>query len=703
MNTPNRERIKSVVDRIGLAEVLLLVIVAGIIIAWGIFIPQSAVRGAAQSHTTNNFQVADTRLIGVVRDMGTNQAISNATVMVTDSITHVYSTITNASGWYTFTDTITNPLAAGVARITASKIGYQTRTITTTLLAGEDNRQDIQLATADLVVTKRDGRSTVFPGQAITYTIAITNVGSLSAAGLVITDVLPTSLTYLSDSSGVTPSIPTAGTYVWRLPSTLGTNSRTSFSLRVRVANALSSPTAEIRNTVRVGTSSPEANLSNNAAEDIDTATGTANLGITLAVTPSQVRTAQNATYTIRVTNSGNALATDIVIEDTFSTYLDLISTTTSKGTATTNNTTRKITVDISVLSEGETATVTVVGRVNSSATFNTTVTNLASVRYRYGGSTITRTSNSASFQLLVSSTLPVTGGVELQAEVQKGIAGFSLPVLISGLILGILGIFAIAYGIYTRPRLTEWSGWYIKMGVIFTLTAVTLGLAFVWLTNFNPQAYSAGLLMVDKADLTKLVYLPVPEEGPVWPSNSPTEEFQTLPDYPIPEPEIDAAQGSPESNDLTPIKRIIIPALGVDTVVKYVPFDGLTWLVSGLRQEVAWMGDTSWPGLEGNTALAGHVSLWDGSDGPFRHIHKLAPMDEIVVHTDENIYTYRVRESLVVAEADLSILEPVAGKQLTLITCTGWNPEVSLYLERLAVIAELAEVTPFEQVISGQ
>jgi len=35
-----------------------------------------------------------------------------------------------------------------------------------------------------------------------------------------------------------------------------------------------------------------------------------------------------------------------------------------------------------------------------------------------------------------------------------------------------------------------------------------------------------------------------------------------------------------------------------MDTVVKYVPYDGLTWLIAGLQQEIAWMGDTSWPGL---------------------------------------------------------------------------------------------------------
>jgi hypothetical protein len=53
---------------------------------------------------------------------------------------------------------------------------------------------------------------------------------------------------------------------------------------------------------------------------------------------------------------------------------------------------------------------------------------------------------------------------------------------------------------------------------------------------------------------------------------------------------------------DTSPTTRIEIPTLDLDTIVKYVPFEGFAWLIKGLRSEVVWMGITFWSGLGGNT-----------------------------------------------------------------------------------------------------
>jgi LPXTG-site transpeptidase (sortase) family protein len=180
-----------------------------------------------------------------------------------------------------------------------------------------------------------------------------------------------------------------------------------------------------------------------------------------------------------------------------------------------------------------------------------------------------------------------------------------------------------------------------------------------------------------------------------IWPGgtlNIPGSELDQLPDFPIPTPTVsaDAPQDSPNGPDTSPVNRIIIPALALDTVVKYVPYDGLTWLIAGLQQEVAWLGDSSWPGLGGNTALAAHVTLRTGRDGPFRYLSDLRYGDAVFVETDQKSYEYMVRDMTVVEPTDLSILGQSSETQLTLITCTDWDSSTGFYTKRYVVVADL-------------
>jgi LPXTG-site transpeptidase (sortase) family protein len=186
----------------------------------------------------------------------------------------------------------------------------------------------------------------------------------------------------------------------------------------------------------------------------------------------------------------------------------------------------------------------------------------------------------------------------------------------------------------------------------------------------------------------------PVPTDEALTITWATPEVIETLPDYPIPTPAITSTPGE-DPPDSTAIQRILIPALGLDTVVKYVPYDGYTWMIAGLRNEVAWMGDTSWPGLGGNTALAGHITLREGGNGPFRYLEELVAGDEVTLFTEQNIYKYRVRERQVVSQTDMSVVKPGDTKELTLITCTGWDADSRFYLERLVVSADLFDVEP--------
>ena len=53
-------------------------------------------------------------------------------------------------------------------------------------------------AAPDLVITKTDGLTSVQPGQTVTYTLTVTNVGTQDATGVVVTDILPENTTFVS-------------------------------------------------------------------------------------------------------------------------------------------------------------------------------------------------------------------------------------------------------------------------------------------------------------------------------------------------------------------------------------------------------------------------------------------------------------------------------------------------------------------------
>jgi len=55
----------------------------------------------------------------------------------------------------------------------------------------------------------------------------------------------------------------------------------------------------------------------------------------------------------------------------------------------------------------------------------------------------------------------------------------------------------------------------------------------------------------------------------------------ESMPSYPIPTPSgIPTPAADGKAADTSAIERIVIPALNVDTVVAYVPFDGHTWMI---------------------------------------------------------------------------------------------------------------------------
>lgn len=595
----------------------------------------------------------------------------------------------------------------------------------------------------NLQVGKTDGRTTVLSNQVITYTLSVTNTGSLTATNVIITDtVLTANLTLLSVSKDgapiigvITPTSSAPYTWVWRVVGPLEPGEKITWRVAAKVANNLSVGTL-VTNSIRAyqkwSSSSPpfyEHVLSNNVYQDTDSITATPSLTIHKKVTPTKSKAGDDIAFRIEVTNDGGVAANGIKVTDVFPSVLDFVSNTASTGTATTNTSTRTLIWTIGTLNPGQSAVLVTVWRLNSTAQTGTTYENKALLNWNpnYG-----LWSNEVKFKL-ASGTLPDTGWPPADAQAQQAVAlpGLALG---GGILLAGLGLAALAAGFLARRRRPLWASSLTRWGLaVLALGALLILVGGMLRPGGSEQAglpqpirstdgQPALALATPEPEASPTAGATVEEQNPVA-GGSPTATLPAevaagqgqagsnpdalwnafitptptrLPEYAIPTPTAipTAITGIPEP-DPSAVTRIQIPALGVDTVVKYVPFNGETWLIGGLRQEVAWMGDTSWPGLGSNTGLAGHVDLADGSDGPFRRLSELHPGDLVILYTEKKIYTYQVREQKVVDEDDLSVIAPTEFPQITLITCTSWDHVLRDYLQRLVVIAVLIDIQP--------
>lgn len=212
--------------------------------------------------------------------------------------------------------------------------------------------------------------------------------------------------------------------------------------------------------------------------------------------------------------------------------------------------------------------------------------------------------------------------------------------------------------------------------------------------------------------------YAPTPtrvnQEADVMPTPlAPLADRQTIEEMTSPsqaEPRADtvtvAAAGSPEASRVTmaplmglpadqpkvPATRLVIPKLGVDTSVVVIALRDGAWQVDQLTQEVGHLQGTASPGDPSNIAIAGHVTLARGGDGPFRHLSQLRQGDEVLVFVGEQPYRYVIKEVRVVSPEDVQVTFPTAEPTLTLITCANWNRERRVYDDRVIAVANLAQ-----------
>ncbi len=170
---------------------------------------------------------------------------------------------------------------------------------------------------ADLKIAKSAAPTAAIPGATVTYILEFSNLGSLTATDVVISDSVPVDIigpVILSHSGATITQTGSAPNFSWQVEDLVAGRGGT-----IIITGALAPLDPDVVVTNMAEINSPlDANLSNNhpAARVTVLESPHADLGITKIVTPALAVPGSVVTYTLAFSNAGSGTATAVVISD---------------------------------------------------------------------------------------------------------------------------------------------------------------------------------------------------------------------------------------------------------------------------------------------------------------------------------------------------------------------------------------------------
>ncbi len=289
--------------------------VAGNNISYSITVTNNGPSPATNTQLSDVLAAGNT-FVSLTPNSGPSSICSTPTVGTNGTVTCTWASLANGAT-ATFTLVVkTSSSATGSVSNTATvststndtNSGNNTSTATTTLSAS-----------ADVSVTKT-GPTTAVQNQDVSYTIIVTNNGPSDAQTVTLSDPLPATTTFVSNTQNsgpafncINPSVGSGGTVSCSI-ATLAGGASATFTLVVHTT--ISTPAGPMSNTATVSSASPSDPNPGNNSSTATTGVSLVDLAITKTPPPPLYGTGLPLTWTIVVTNTSATPATAVSVTD---------------------------------------------------------------------------------------------------------------------------------------------------------------------------------------------------------------------------------------------------------------------------------------------------------------------------------------------------------------------------------------------------
>ena len=257
-------------------------------------------------------------------------------------------------------------------------------------------------AHVDLGVTLTQDVTTTAPNGTITYTVHYSNTGNQTAAGVVLTEMLPAGTTFQSPS-GWTAG--TGGLYTFNVGSlAAGASGTQTFVVSVNPAAPAGQET--VADTVSIGSSATDSDTTNNTATSSIPLTAAPELGVTQSASVGTLVRGQNVTYSFSYTNNGTQDAAGVVLTETLPAGLTFVAAGSTAGWTAVDAT--HFTFNVGTLAKGQSATINFQALVGSNVALGTAEKNTVSIADNAaGGADPNPANNTSNLTLRVGTGAP--------------------------------------------------------------------------------------------------------------------------------------------------------------------------------------------------------------------------------------------------------------------------------------------------------